>query len=72
MGNSLMSRIDGMGSRIDNLEKSIGDLVDQSGLSDADPSLSSSAAAAAAASASSASTNVMMKKKQQLVEKNLA
>ena len=68
-----MSRIDGMGSRIDNLEKSIGDLVDQSGLSDADPSLSSSAAAAAAAaSASSASTNVMMKKKQQLVEKNLA
>ena len=34
MGNSIIGRIDDMGSRIDTLEQSIGDLVDQSGLSD--------------------------------------
>ncbi len=34
MGNTIIGRIDDMGSRIDTLEKSIGDLMDQSGLSE--------------------------------------
>merc|ERR1712165_582883 len=34
MGNTILGRIDDMGSRIDTLEKSIGDLMDQSGLSE--------------------------------------
>lgn len=34
MGNSIINRIDDMGSRIDTLEKSIGDLMEQSGLSE--------------------------------------
>lgn len=34
MGNSIIGRIDDMGSRIDTLEESIGDLMDQSGLSE--------------------------------------
>lgn len=40
MGNTILGRIDDMGSRIDTLEKSIGDLMDQSGLSE--PSYGSS------------------------------
>lgn len=34
MGNTILGRIDDMGSRIDTLEKSIGDLMDQAGLSE--------------------------------------
>jgi len=34
MGSTILGRIDDMGSRIDTLEKSIGDLMDQSGLSE--------------------------------------
>jgi hypothetical protein len=34
MGTTIVNRIDDMGSRIDTLEKSIGDLMEQSGLSE--------------------------------------
>ena len=36
MSDSIIGRIDEMGTRIDDLEKSIGDLIQQAGLEDAD------------------------------------
>ncbi len=36
MSDSIIGRIDEMGSRIDDLEKSIGDLIQQAGLEEAD------------------------------------
>ena len=41
MGNSIIGRIDEMGNRIDDLESSIGELIDNAGLSD-NPSVGNS------------------------------